>query len=454
MRTFHFGGTATHKIETNIIESRFSGIVKFDNLRTVVDRHGRTIVLSRAGQVLILDNDGKLKDTHPIPYGTQLTVQNGAEVKAGAQLGEWDTFATPIVAEVSGKLRYRDLKGGKSLEEKVDDVTFLTRKVVIEAKGEALKPRLEIVSEAGELLRSEAGREAVYSIPVGATISYDDTVAVAAGDILAKIPKETTKTKDITGGLPRVAELFEARKPKDVSVMCDRDGTVTYGDDSKGKRKVLLTDEEGGQKEYLIQKGKHILVNEGDYVRKGDPLVDGQPNPHEILAILGRVELARFLVNEIQDVYRLQGVKINDKHIEVIVRQMLRRVRILDAGDTRFLPGEQASRVEVNDANHKAKEEGLNPATWEPLLLGITKSSLATESFISAASFQETTKVLTEAAINSRVDHLRGLKENVIMGRLIPAGTGASYYRDLSVGFPAKESPVEGKVSISAEANA
>ncbi len=446
MRTFHFGGTATHKVETNVIETRFSGKIKYDGIRAVTDRHGRNVVLSRSGLIAILDNEDKVKDTHPIPYGTMLSVKEGEEVKAGAQLGEWDTFATPIVAEISGKLRYQDLKSGKSLEEKVDDVTFLTRKVVIEAKGESLKPRLVIVDDSGEIIKLESGREAIYTIPVGATISFDEGVDVSAGDVLAKIPKETTKTKDITGGLPRVAELFEARKPKEMSVMADRDGTVSFGDDTKGKRKLLLTDEEGGQKEYLIPKGKHILVNEGDYVRKGDALVDGQPNPHEILAVLGRVELAAFLVNEIQDVYRLQGVKINDKHIEVIVRQMLRRVKVIDAGDTRFLPGEQASRAEVQDANAALVAEGKTPATWEPLLLGITKSSLTTESFISAASFQETTKVLTEAAINSRVDHL---------GRLIPAGTGSLYYRQLRAGLPEKENEVvnEGE-SAPAQVNA
>jgi len=302
---------------------------------------------------------------------------------------------------------------------------------VTEFRSGDFKPRVEITDADGTIIKGASKRDAIYNLPVGAIIVQDDMALVHAGDILAKIPRETTKTKDITGGLPRVAELFEARKPKDMAIMADRDGTVSFGADTKGKRKLVLTDNNAEVKEYLIPKGKHVVVTEGDYVRKGELLVDGQVNPHEILDVLGRIELARFLVDNIQDVYRLQGVEINDKHIEVIVRQMLRRVKIADAGDTRFLPGEQVDRLELFEANAKAREEGREEATYEPLLLGITKASLSTESFISAASFQETTKVLTEASINSKVDYLRGLKENVIMGRLIPAGTGAKVYRDL-----------------------
>ena len=431
MRTFHFGGTATHKVESTSVESRFTGRISFVNIRSVKNSDGREVVLSRNGEVRVLDADGKVRDSYPIVYGSVLAVRDGQEISAGDRLGEWDPFAVPIVAEVAGKVRYHDLREGKSLEEKVDDITFLTRKVVTESKGEPLKPAIELVDGSGSLIASDAGRS-TYSLPIGCIINVNEEVQVLPGDILGKIPREATKTKDITGGLPRVAELFEARKPKDVSIMADRDGTVTFGDDTKGKRKIYITDANADQKEYLIPKSKHVLVNEGDYIRKGESLVDGQPNPHEILAVLGNVALAEYLVNEVQEVYRLQGVKINDKHIEVIIRQMLRRVMIQDPGDTRFLPTETAEKREVLEANVRMEAEGKRPAQWEPVLLGITKASLSTDSFISAASFQETTKVLTHAAINSKVDHLRGLKENVTMGRLIPAGTGASFYKNLT----------------------
>lgn len=431
MRTFHFGGTATHKVETSTIESRFTGVIKYKNVRSVENREGKEIVLTRNGEVLVLDGEGKVRDTYPIIYGSTLSVKEGQSVSAGDRLGEWDPFAVPIVSEIAGRARYFELKEGKTLEEKVDDVTFLTRKVVTENKGDPLKPAIEILDKDGEIVKTEIGKS-TYSLPVGCIININEDTEVLPGDILAKIPREASKTKDITGGLPRVAELFEARKPKDIAVMADREGTVSFGEDTKGKRKLFVTDIDANQKEYLIPKGKHVLVNEGDYVRKGEALVDGQPNPHEILAVLGHVALAEYLVNEVQDVYRLQGVKINDKHIEVIIRQMLRRVLILDPGDTRFLPTETAEMFDVLEANPKMEAEGKRPAVWEPVLLGITKASLSTDSFISAASFQETTKVLTHAAINSKVDQLRGLKENVTMGRLIPAGTGATYYRSLT----------------------
>ncbi len=431
MRTFHFGGTATHKVETSILESRFTGKVKFINMKVVVNKQGRQVVLSRNGEIQIIGTEGQVRDVYPVVYGATVAVLDGAEIAAGDALGDWDPFAIPIVAEVSGRIRYSDLREGKTLEEKVDDVTFLTRKTVSEYKGEALKPALEIVDEAGQLIKLAGGRHA-YTLPIGCIINVDENAEVAMGDILAKIPREATKTKDITGGLPRVAELFEARIPKDVSIMADRKGTVSFGDDTKGKRKIIITDAEGGKSEYLIPKGKHFLVNEGDFLRKGESLVDGQPNPHEILSVLGPVALADFLVNEVQNVYRLQGVRINDKHIEVILRQMLRRVHVIDSGETSFMPGETVAKLELDAVNARAEAEGLRIATWEPLLLGITKASLSTESFISAASFQETTKVLTQASIESKIDQLRGLKENVIMGRLIPAGTGSMAYRHLT----------------------
>lgn len=431
MRTFHFGGAVSHTVETNKIDSRFSGEVKFENMRTVPNREGALVVLSRTGEIKILGDDKSVKEKYPIVYGSILRVKEGQKVAAGDKLAEWDTFTVPIIAEVVGAVRYSDLREGQTMEERVDEVTFQTQRVVTEGRTAELKPRIELVDDDNNLMKVPGKKDAVYSLPVGAIIVQEDLTKVHPGDILAKIPRETTKTKDITGGLPRVAELFEARKPKDMAVMADRDGTITFGSDTKGKRKLILTDEAGEVKEYLIPKGKHVVVTEGDYVRKGELLVDGQVNPHEILEVLGRVELARFLVDNIQEVYRLQGVEINDKHIEVIVRQMLRRVKIVDPGDSRYLPAEQVERHELFEMNASLLAEGKAEATFEPLLLGITKASLSTESFISAASFQETTKVLTEASINSKVDYLRGLKENVIMGRLIPAGTGAKVYRDL-----------------------
>ena len=424
MRTFHFGGTITHKVEKSTLDSRFSGRVKFNNIRHVTNREGQLVVLTRNGDIQLLDDAGKIKETYPVVYGSALLVKEAQAVPAGARLAEWDPFAVPIVSEFAGRIRYADLKEGQSLDERTDDVTFMTRKVVTDAKGTNLKPGIEIMGDADK-------RMARYGLPVGAILSMEDNSIAAPGDIIAKIPRETTKTKDITGGLPRVAELFEARKPKDMAIMADRDGTIEFGADTKGKRKLLIKGVDGTDKEYAIHKGRHVIVTEGDYVRKGEFLVDGMANPHEILEVLGRVALARYLVDEIQEVYRLQGVKINDKHIEVIVRQMLRRVRVVEPGDSRFLPNEQVERAEVDQTNRKLIDESMRPATWEPVLLGITKASLSTDSFISAASFQETTKVLTEASINSKVDYLRGLKENVIMGRLIPAGTGSVYYQNL-----------------------
>lgn len=432
MRTFHFGGTITHKVEKNTVNSRFSGKVQFVRMRAVPNRDGKLVVLSRSGEIQIVDADNKkVKETYPITYGSVLFISEGKEVNAGDKLAEWDPFAVPIVAEVPGRAKFVDLSDGRSMEERVDDMTFLTRKVVTDARGHDLKPSIQVVDKSGKVVLTPRNKDAEYPLPVGAIISINDDAEVAPGDVLAKIPRETTKTKDITGGLPRVAELFEARKPKDMAIMADRDGTVAIGSDTKGKRKITVTGEDDVVKEYQIPKGKHVIVTDGDYVRKGESLVDGAANPHEILEVLGRTALARYLVDEVQDVYRLQGVKINDKHIEVIVRQMLRRVKVADSGDSRFLPGEQVEQGEVDRVNAELKAQGKKEVTTDPLLLGITKASLSTESFISAASFQETTKVLTEAAVNSKVDHLRGLKENVIMGRLIPAGTGSPYYRGL-----------------------
>lgn len=431
MRTFHFGGTVVHKAETSKIESHLSGIVKFRNCKVTRNKEGRLVVLSRNADIQILDKDTQFqKAFYPIPYGSILVVEDGQQIEAGFPIAEWDPFAVPIIAHVSGKVLYSDLEEGRSLEERIDEITFLTRKVVTESKGTSLKPAIMLVDTNGKTIITD-GREEVYMLPVGAQILVDNGEEVHSGDVLAKIPREVSKTKDITGGLPRVAELFEARKPKEAAILSEIDGEVSFGSDTKGKRKILITSPDGEEREYLVPKSRHVIVNEGDYVRKGDALVDGAQNPHDILAIKGMVPLARYLVDEIQEVYKLQGVKINDKHIEVIVRQMIKRVRILDPGDSKFLPGEQVEKFEVDKTNKELASQSKKIIKYEPILLGITKASLATDSFISAASFQETTRVLTEAAIQSKIDYLRGLKENVIMGRLIPAGTGFPLYRNM-----------------------
>jgi DNA-directed RNA polymerase subunit beta' len=432
MRTFHFGGTVTHTVETNTMETGFSGKVKFENCRTVTNREGKAIVLSRNGEIKVFDRDtNELRATYPVTYGSTLLVKDGQGLEAGEPIAQWDPFATSVIADMEGFAAYKDLEEGRSIEERMDEITFLARKVVIESRGSTLKPAIELVDSKGETVKTGT-KVARYSLPVGAQIFIDNGAEIRPGDIIAKVPREASKTKDITGGLPRVAELFEARKPKDVAVMAEVSGTVSFGADTKGKRKVYVTAEDGESKwESLIPKSRHVIVSEGDYVRKGDYIVDGAPNPHDILKVLGVVALSEYLVHEVQEVYKLQGVKINDKHIEVIVRQMLRRVKVLDAGDTRLLPGQQVDILTLNELNAEIALKNGVVATYEPLLLGITKASLSTESFISAASFQETTKVLTEASVNSKIDFLRGLKENVIMGRLIPAGTGCDLYRSL-----------------------
>ena len=374
----------------------------------------------------VVDETGRERERYGVVYGAKLKIGPEAQVKAGENLAEWDPYTMPILTEVGGRVKFGDIVEGVTMEEKLDEVTGLSRKEIVETKDSDKRPRIAIKDTA-----EGGGTIGRYYLPVGALINVTEDTIISAGDVIAKIPRETTKTKDITGGLPRVAELFEARKPKDFAVITEIDGKVNFGKDSKGKRKVIVTPEIGEPKEYLIPKGKHISVHEGDYVRAGEPLMDGSSNPHDILRVLGVKELAKYLVDEVQEVYRLQGVKINDKHIEVIVRQMLRRVRIKDVGDTNLLIDDQVERWVFEEENNKAFAESRRPATAEPLLLGITKASLSTESFISAASFQETTKVLTQAAIEGKVDSLRGLKENVIMGRLIPAGTGLARYRHL-----------------------
>jgi len=429
MRTFHIGGTASRRAEQTSLEARFDGLLKYINLNTVIDNQGNHVVMNRNGEIAVVDETGRERERYGVVYGARLRIAPDGVVQVGNLLAEWDPYTMPILTEIAGRVRFGDIIEGLSMEEQVDEVTGLSRKVIIESKLGDKRPRITLKDEEGKTAKLPNGAPARYMLPVGANIVVNEDTVIGAGDILAKIPRETTKTKDITGGLPRVAELFEARKPKEFAIISEIDGLVSYGKDSKGKRKVIVTPEIGEAKEYLIPKGKHISVHEGDYVKAGEALMDGSSNPHDILRVLGEKELAKYLVDEVQEVYRLQGVKINDKHIETIVRQMLRRVRIKEVGDTRFLPDDQVERWEFEVENQRVLAEGQQPAVGEPLMLGITKASLSTESFISAASFQETTKVLTQAAIEGKVDYLRGLKENVIMGRLIPAGTGISKYR-------------------------
>ena len=433
MRTFHIGGTAKFD-EHSTLEARHDGMVQFVNLNTAKTRENDYVVMNRHGEVHVLDEQNRSRGKYTVPYGAHLKVSDKSSVKRGQLIAEWDPFSIPILAEVDGTIKYGDIIEGKTMREEVDEVTGLSRKVITEFKSGDLRPRVSIKDNKSKTAKIP-GTNAVarYLLSVGVNIVVSEGDEVHAGDILAKIPRETTKTKDITGGLPRVAELFEARKPKDFAVISEIDGTVTFGKDAKGKRKVVVTPEIGEEKEYLIPKGKHISVQDGDRVIPGDPLMDGVNNPHDLLAIKGEKELARYLVDEVQEVYRLQGVKINDKHMEVIVRQMLRRVRITDPGDTTFIADEQVERYRFQEENEKVIAQGGRPAIGDPLLLGITKASLSTQSFISAASFQETTRVLTEASLSGKTDYLRGLKENVIMGRLIPAGTGLVMYRKLGI---------------------
>ena len=424
MRTFHIGGTARLE-ESSKHEARMDGTIKYVELNVVKNRRGEITAMNRNGALIIIDERGREVARHQIVYGAHIQVENGARVKEDQLLATWDPFTFAILTEVAGTVKYQDLKEGVTVEEEVDEVTGQSRVVVKDSPDEKRQPRLEI-RMGNKVLKT-------YQMPVRANLMVHDGDEVAPGDVIAKIPRETTKTKDITGGLPRVVELFEARKPRETAIMSEIDGTIKLGAIAKGKRRLIVVGDDGEEREYDIPRGTHINVQEGDRVRAGEALMDGPLNPHDILRVLGMNRLQEYLVNEIQEVYRLQGVNINDKHIEVIVRQMLRWVRISDVGDTDFLLDEQVDRFRFTDENERMAAAQGEPSKAEPLLLGITKASLSTDSFISAASFQETTRVLTEAAISGRVDYLRGLKENVIMGRLIPAGTGMDYYRNVKV---------------------
>ncbi|WP_370374836.1 DNA-directed RNA polymerase subunit beta' [Maricaulis sp.] len=430
MRTFHIGGTAQVS-EQSFIEAAHEGKITFKNPSTVTNADGDLIVMSRNMQVAVVDKDGKERESYKLGYGTKLKVKEGDKSERGMRLAEWDPYTAPIVSEVGGTVKFVDIIDGVSVKEETDEATGIASKVVIDwrggAKASAIQPTIVIQDENGDPIKLASGSTASYMLAVGAILSVSSGDTVRPGDIVARIPTEGAKTRDITGGLPRVAELFEARRPKDHAVIAEITGRVEFGRDYKNKRRIaIVPDDENMEKvEYLVPKGKHLTVQEGDYIQKGEYLLDGHPAPHDILSILGVPSLANYLINEIQEVYRLQGVPINDKHIEVIVRQMLQKIEVKDPGESTFLAAEQVDKIEFLETNEKLEAEGKRPATGEPVLLGITKASLQTRSFISAASFQETTRVLTEAAVQGKEDMLEGLKENVIVGRLIPAGTGA-----------------------------
>jgi DNA-directed RNA polymerase subunit beta' len=438
MRTFHIGGAASRTAAASQLESKSAGTIRFSaQMRYVTNAKGELVVIARSGEIMIQDDNGRERERHKVPYGATLQVKDGDAVKAGKVLAMWDATSRPIVTEYAGRVKFENVEEQVTVAKQVDEVTGLSTLVVIDPKtrrggavAKGVRPQVKLLDESGEEIKL-AGSELPVNITfqLGSIITVKDGQQVGVGEVLARIPQETSKTRDITGGLPRVAELFEARSPKDAGLLAEVTGTVSFGKDTKGKQRLVITDLDGVAHEYLIPKDKHVTAHDGQVVNKGETIVDGPADPHDILRLLGVEALARYITDEVQDVYRLQGVKINDKHIEVIVRQMLRRVRVADAGDTRFIPGEQVERSDLLDENDRvAKEEDKRGATYEHILLGITKASLSTDSFISAASFQETTRVLTEAAIMGKKDDLRGLKENVIVGRLIPAGTGLAYH--------------------------
>ncbi len=438
MRTFHQGGAASTQAQQSSHEAKVEGTVKLLNSNLVRGKEkGKDQnwfrAMGRNGEVVVYDLDGNERDRHSIPYGSRVLVKDGQAVAVGDQLIEWDPHSVVIVAEVAGKVRYSDMEEGISFEERQEETTGISRRVILETRDAKVKPALLVTDSTGTAVKISQTRDAKYLLPSGATVMFADGEAVFPGDILSKIPREQAKTRDITGGLPRVAELFLAQKRRTFAIISEIDGYVSFGKDTKGKRCVVVKPEIGDHKEYLIPKGRHVVVTEGDFIRAGEPLVDGSLNPHDILRVLGEKALASYLVSEIQAVYKLQGVPIDDKHIEIIVKQMLRRVKIKDPGDTEFLPAAQVEKWTFEEQNELAVARGARPALAEPLLLGIARAASSTESFISAASFQETTKVLTEASLSGRVDLLRGLKENVIMGRLIPAGTGVALYKQVDM---------------------
>jgi DNA-directed RNA polymerase subunit beta' len=436
MRTFHIGGAASRAATVNSVEVKGGGTVRLHNIKTVSDRNGNLVAVSRSGEIGVVDEYGRERERYKVPYGSVISAADGDKVEGGSVIATWDPHTHPIVTEVEGIAKFSDFIEGVTVRETTDEITGLTSLVVTDPKsrgstGKDLRPMVKLVDTGGKPLKlAGTDIDAQYFLPADAIVGLNDGATVSVGDVIARIPQESSKTRDITGGLPRVADLFEARKPKDPAILAEISGTVGFGKDTKGKQRVIITDSSGDTHEELIPKWRHVTVFEGEHIEKGETLVDGEPNSHDILRLLGTSTMAEYLVKEIQDVYRLQGVKINDKHIEVILRQMLRKVEILETNDSRFLRGEQIEKSRVLEEAEQLEKSGKEPAVWMPLLLGITKASLATESFISAASFQETTRVLTEASVRGSRDSLRGLKENVIVGRLIPAGTGLAYHEE------------------------
>jgi DNA-directed RNA polymerase subunit beta' len=441
MRTFHIGGTASRVSEQSRLDAKNNGTVRFIGLQTVKAKAGNLVVMNRQGSIAVVDEKNRERPRSSVVSGAKLLVNDCDPVTLGQVMVEWDPYTFAILTEIGGTVQFKDLQEGVTLHEEVDEVTGLSRHVVGDSPDEKRQPA--IVIKGGKNSKR-------YLMPSRSHLMIQDGDAVNPGDVLAKIPRETTKTKDITGGLPRVVELFEARKPHETAVISEIDGTVKFGEVSKGQRKVYVVADNGTEKEYSVPRGVHINVQEGERVKAGEPLMDGPLNPHDILAVLGEKELQAYLVNEIQEVYRLQGVNISDKHIEVIVRQMMRWVKVEDVGDTQFLLEQQLDKFRFREENERVIAQGGKPATGRPLLLGITKASLSTDSFISAASFQETTRVLTEASIQGAVDHLRGLKENVIVGRLIPAGTGMEYYRNVRLSPEMEEAAAKVQAEVSA----
>jgi DNA-directed RNA polymerase subunit beta' len=440
MRTFHIGGAASGAAAVNNIEVKSKGKVKFDNIKALQQQHAdnaiRWVTVSRSGEMSILDEFGLERERYKVPYGAVLTIQEADLVEAGQIVASWDPHTYPVITEVAGLVSFVDVVEGVTVTREMDEYTGLSNIVVTDPKlrpsqAKDLRPIVRLIDELGkDLYLSGTEIPATYYLPPRAIINVEDGAQVKVGDVIARLPQEFSKTRDITGGLPRVADLFEARLPKEPAILAERSGTVSFGKDTKTKQRLIITGTDNEIDEISIPKWRHVNVFEGQHVERGEEIVDGAPNPHDILRLLGVNVLASYIVNEVQEVYRLQGVKINDKHIEVIVRQMLRKVMVIDPGDTRLLPGEQLERARLLEENERVRVEGKRDASWEPILLGITKASLATESFISAASFQETTRVLTEASVNGKCDDLRGLKENVIVGRLIPAGSGLAYHEE------------------------
>jgi DNA-directed RNA polymerase subunit beta' len=434
MRTFHIGGAASRSASINNIQIKSNGSARLHNIKLVQHSQGHNVAVSRSGEITVIDDTGRERERYKVPYGAKININDGDVVKAGGILANWDPHTHPVITELAGIIKFFDFEDGITVNTHTDDVTGLSSLVVIDPKqrgsaGKDKRPMVKLVDASGnDLMIPDTDIPANYFLPAGAIVNSRDGDQVGVGDVVARIPQESSKTRDITGGLPRVADLFEARKPKEPSVLAEISGTISFGKETKGKQRVVITPKEGDAYEELIHKWRHVTVFEGEHVDKGEVIVEGEPSAHDILRLQGVEALAQYIVNEVQDVYRLQGVKINDKHIEVIVRQMLRKAEIKDGGESRFLKGEQLEVSRILDENERVIAEGKTPATIERMLLGITKASLATESFISAASFQETTRVLTDAAVTGKRDELRGLKENVIVGRLIPAGTGLAYH--------------------------